>query len=163
MRVRPRRPASVSIALFRYCDRCGRPTSVGAVCAAQQNRPDALRPMRSVTRWFCCLFDCAGRVDHRVLSYLPSASEYTPVSCVAASESGGGAEEARTPDPLLAKEVLSQLSYGPLLPRVRRQSSDVGTYRPLTFDIPRTRGMVGHSGLEPETSVLSGLRSNQLS
>ena len=27
---------------------------------------------------------------------------------------GGGAEEARTPDPLLAKEVLSQLSYGPL-------------------------------------------------
>ncbi len=25
----------------------------------------------------------------------------------------GGAEEARTPDPLLAKEVLSQLSYGP--------------------------------------------------
>ena len=75
----------------------------------------------------------------------------------------GGAEEARTPDPLLAKEVLSQLSYGPLLPRVRRQSSDVGTYRPLTFDIPRTRGMVGHSGLEPETSVLSGLRSNQLS
>jgi hypothetical protein len=28
---------------------------------------------------------------------------------------GGGAEEARTPDPLLAKEVLSQLSYGPRL------------------------------------------------
>jgi hypothetical protein len=26
----------------------------------------------------------------------------------------GGAEEARTPDPLLAKEVLSQLSYGPV-------------------------------------------------
>ena len=25
----------------------------------------------------------------------------------------GGAEEIRTPDPLLAKEVLSQLSYGP--------------------------------------------------
>jgi hypothetical protein len=29
----------------------------------------------------------------------------------------GGAEEARTPDPLLAKEVLSQLSYGPLFVR----------------------------------------------
>ena len=27
----------------------------------------------------------------------------------------GGAEEARTPDPLLAKEVLSQLSYGPMV------------------------------------------------
>tara|TARA_Y100000590_G_scaffold163844_1_gene187809 strand:+ start:3640 stop:3777 length:138 start_codon:yes stop_codon:yes gene_type:complete len=26
---------------------------------------------------------------------------------------GGGAEEARTPDPLLAKQVLSQLSYSP--------------------------------------------------
>ena len=28
--------------------------------------------------------------------------------------SSGGAEEARTPDPLLAKQVLSQLSYSPL-------------------------------------------------
>ena len=27
--------------------------------------------------------------------------------------SGGGAEGIRTPDPLLAKQVLSQLSYGP--------------------------------------------------
>ena len=30
-------------------------------------------------------------------------------------ENGGGAEEARTPDPLLAKQVLSQLSYSPLV------------------------------------------------
>ena len=29
----------------------------------------------------------------------------------------GGAEEARTPDPLLAKQVLSQLSYSPTLER----------------------------------------------
>ena len=29
-------------------------------------------------------------------------------------DSSGGAEEARTPDPLLAKQVLSQLSYSPL-------------------------------------------------
>ena len=27
----------------------------------------------------------------------------------------GGAEEARTPDPLLAKQVFSQLNYGPVL------------------------------------------------
>lgn len=33
--------------------------------------------------------------------------------CATASVVTGGAEEARTPDPLLAKEVLSQLSYGP--------------------------------------------------
>ena len=37
-----------------------------------------------------------------------------PVCCLQAVV-GGGAEEARTPDPLLAKEVLSQLSYGPVL------------------------------------------------
>ena len=29
-------------------------------------------------------------------------------------DNSGGAEEARTPDPLLAKQVLSQLSYSPL-------------------------------------------------
>ena len=29
------------------------------------------------------------------------------------SESNGGAEEIRTPDPLLAKQVLYQLSYSP--------------------------------------------------
>ncbi len=53
---------------------------------------------------------------------------------------GGGDEETRTPDPLLAKEMLCQLSYVP---------------------VPRT--VVGVSGLEPETSALSGQCSNQLS
>jgi hypothetical protein len=55
---------------------------------------------------------------------------------------GGGDEETRTPDPLLAKEMLCQLSYVP----------DV-----------RWTVMVGVSGLEPETSALSGQCSNQLS
>jgi hypothetical protein len=55
--------------------------------------------------------------------------------------SGGGDEETRTPDPLLAKEMLCQLSYVPAPRRV----------------------MVGVSGLEPETSALSGQCSNQLS
>ena len=31
------------------------------------------------------------------------------------NENNGGAEEDRTPDPLLAKQVLSQLSYSPIL------------------------------------------------
>ena len=53
----------------------------------------------------------------------------------------GGDEETRTPDPLLAKEMLYQLSYVPA----------------------PGGGMVGDSGLEPETSALSGQRSNQLS
>ena len=56
---------------------------------------------------------------------------------------GGGDEETRTPDPLLAKEMLFQLSYVPVL------AGDAG--------------MVGVSGLEPETSALSGQCSNQLS
>ena len=54
----------------------------------------------------------------------------------------GGDEENRTPDPLLARQVLSQLSYAPML------------YVVL---------VVGLSGLEPLTSRLSGVRSNQLS
>ena len=54
----------------------------------------------------------------------------------------GGDEETRTPDPLLAKEMLYQLSYVPALPG---------------------REVVGVSGLEPETSALSGQCSNQLS
>ena len=54
---------------------------------------------------------------------------------------GGGDEETRTPDPLLAKEVLYQLSYVPSAPGL----------------------VVGVSGLEPEASALSGQCSNQLS
>ena len=50
------------------------------------------------------------------------------------SASGDG--EIRTHDPLLARQVLSQLSYAPVM---------------------------GLSGLEPPTSRLSGVRSNRLS
>ena len=48
-----------------------------------------------------------------------------------------GDNEIRTRDPLLARQVLSQLSYAPIL--------------------------MGLNGLEPSTSRLSGVRSNQLS
>ena len=51
----------------------------------------------------------------------------------------GGASRDRTDDPLLAKQVLSQLSYGPV------------------------HLMVGLGRFEPPTSPLSGVRSNQLS
>src|SRR5579859_5444870 len=51
----------------------------------------------------------------------------------------GGDGQARTADPLLAKQVLSQLSYIP-------EGPDVGL-----------------SGFEPETSRLSAVRSHQLS
>ena len=51
----------------------------------------------------------------------------------------GGAERDRTADPLLAKQVLSQLSYSPI------------------------EIMVGLGRFELPTSPLSGVRSNQLS
>ena len=50
----------------------------------------------------------------------------------------GGGKRDRTADPLLARQVLSQLSYTPII-------------------------LVGLGGLEPPTSRLSGVRSNQLS
>ena len=72
--------------------------------------------------------------------------------CVAAAvtaESGqkSGDGRARTGDPLLAKQVLSQLSYAP---------------KPVLGD-PRGAAGVGLSGFEPETSRLSAVRSHQLS
>ena len=53
----------------------------------------------------------------------------------------GGARRDRTADPLLAKQVLSQLSYGPLKCVI----------------------VVGLGGFEPPTSPLSGVRSSHLS
>ena len=60
--------------------------------------------------------------------------------------SGDG--EIRTHDPLLARQVLSQLSYAPI-----RTNYSIG-YLSIS---------VGLSGLEPPTSRLSGVRSNLLS
>ena len=61
--------------------------------------------------------------------------------------SDGGDEENRTPDPLLARQVLSQLSYTPR----------------YILSYPYLGNLVGLSGLEPPTSRLSGVRSNRLS
>ena len=60
-----------------------------------------------------------------------------------------GDGEIRTLDPLLARQVLSQLSYAPI--------TDV-----MSLYLSQTPS-VGLSGLEPPTSRLSGVRSNQLS
>ena len=60
------------------------------------------------------------------------------------SQTCGGDKRDRTADPLLAKQVLSQLSYAP---SINKQSIK----------------MVGLRGLGPLTSRLSGVRSNQLS
>ena len=47
------------------------------------------------------------------LSYAPMAFKWLPHSFPCGFRHGGD-EEDRTPDPLLAKQVLSQLSYTPL-------------------------------------------------
>ena len=54
-----------------------------------------------------------------------------------------GDDEIRTRDPLLARQVLSQLSYAPMVSNIKLS--------------------MGLNGLEPSTSRLSGVRSNQLS
>ena len=65
----------------------------------------------------------------------------------------GGDEQIRTVDPLLARQVLSQLSYTP-----RSTRSPASPPFPTSFF-----KVVGSSGLEPPTSRLSGARSNHLS
>ena len=90
--------------------------------------------------------------------YLPSA----PIR----SRSASGDGEIRTLDPLLARQVLSQLSYTP---------TDAGHplrgFPSLSFQYlfifssagPLCLPAMGLSGLEPPTSRLSGVRSNRLS
>ena len=61
-----------------------------------------------------------------------------------------GDKGIRTLDPLLARQVLSQLSYTPML--LFLSSFSLHAYF-----------LMGSRGLEPPTSRLSGVRSNQLS
>jgi hypothetical protein len=69
----------------------------------------------------------------------------------------GGAKRDRTADPLRARQVLSQLSYSPSV------SCLCFAYIPrATSRLPGGK-VVGLGGLEPPTSPLSGVRSNQLS
>jgi hypothetical protein len=93
--------------------------TVDGQCVGPEGRP-GVNPAYSILVW-CCLAQVS----------------FPPLEL---SRSGGD-EETRTPDPLLAKEMLCQLSYVP----------------------PPREWMVGVSGLEPETSALSGQCSNQLS
>ena len=84
----------------------------------------------------------------------------------------GGASRDRTGDPLLAKQVLSQLSYGPeeMTSAASRSSDASREVRPgMAGALEAFRGwtrvkqLVGLGGLEPPASPLSGVRSNHLS
>ena len=76
------------------------------------------------------------------------------------SSTDNGDGEIRTLDPLLARQVLSQLSYAPI-----PDGSLVWLFRKSLFQVlfQVFSPPVGLSGLEPPTSRLSGVRSNQLS
>ena len=76
------------------------------------------------------------------------------------SELLSGDGEIRTLDPLLARQVLSQLSYTP----TDAVPSSVVSFVSYLFDgLSRWLSPMGLSGLEPPTSRLSGVRSNRLS
>ena len=91
------------------------------------------------------------------------------VRCLGLGLIPSGDGEIRTLDPLLARQVLSQLSYTPMdagLPSLQRRSlihlcsvfiSISQSLLALPFQV------MGLSGLEPPTSRLSGVRSNRLS
>ena len=71
-------------------------------------------------------------------------------------EQVGGASRDRTDDLLLAKQALSQLSYGPVPETLTAECGRGPAYGPW-------QEVVGLGGFEPPTSPLSGVRSNQLS
>ena len=78
----------------------------------------------------------------------------------------GGADRDRTDDPLLAKQVLSQLSYSPRSTgkrlEVRRRKVEV-RHDILPSALILLTWLVGLGRFELPTSRLSGVRSNQLS
>ena len=90
---------------------------------------------------------------------MPVAKDSRPWGLESLTTNNGGADEDRTRDPLLAKQVLSHLSYSP------HGNSDPAR-RPLSGCRPPLRelqAMVGLGRVELPTSRLSGVRSNQLS
>jgi hypothetical protein len=96
-----------------------------------------------------------------------SVSVYSFCCCLSRSyeRRDGGADRDRTGDPLLAKQVLSQLSYSP----VHGSPMIVGPGRLVTSGRRSRRStvddeeVVGLGRVELPTSPLSGVRSNQLS
>ena len=85
--------------------------------------------------------DISQYVVFKVQTIIQSSEHFVP----------NGDEEIRTLDPLLARQVLSQLSYTPMV---------TTNYEAVVIS---DRFILGLSGLEPPTSRLSGGRSNRLS
>jgi hypothetical protein len=97
------------------------------------------------------------------MGQLPDEQRVVAQALGAASGPTGGARRDRTDDLLLAKQALSQLSYGPSRDqKVRNQES--GRLVPDAWRlIYRCLKLVGLGRFELPTSRLSSARSNQLS
>src|SRR5210317_1782282 len=93
------------------------------------------------------------RVETRTTTAHNSNKRYAVVVGVARC---GGARRDRTADLLLAKQALSQLSYGPLSEPNRRPLGLC--HQPASGWLER---VVGLGRVELPTSPLSGVRSNQ--
>ena len=76
---------------------------------------------------------------------------------------GGGDNRDRTDDPLLAKQVLSQLSYAPKLDLTCHNRITRSPPAGLKHHRSRKIALVGQGGFEPPTPRLSSVCSNQLS
>jgi hypothetical protein len=72
----------------------------------------------------------------------------------------GGGDGTRTHDPLLAKQVLYQLSYAPDL-RGATPALGARAAGPITHVAASSDRLVGLGGIEPPTFRLSGGRSNR--
>ena len=93
-----------------------------------------------------------------------------PISCRRSTQKGaatfsmmtspGGGGRDRTDDPLLAKQVLSQLSYAPNTGKPRPTRAEA---RASHAKARASAELVGQGGLEPPTPRLSSVCSNQLS
>ena len=117
---------------------CGSPWLFAACCVLRRLLAPRHPPYALITLTSLLHSPSAELMQPTLFSMLPLLC-----SCQGTSErkkiSVGGDKEDRTPDLLLARQALSQLSYAP------------------------TNKLVGLDGLEPSTSRLSGVRSNQLS
>jgi hypothetical protein len=75
----------------------------------------------------------------------PLGADPATAAAVDASPESCGAKGTRTPDPLLAKQVLFQLSYSPKKPQVRRPSAQIPMCTPAQIgdgDAPRSGASV---------------------
>ena len=109
----------------------------------------------SIDNWRLSIDDCWFRID---LIFIISI--VNPQSTIF-NQSGGG-ERTRTDGLLRAKQALSQLSYTPKK-YCGFWIADFGFYiqQSKIENLKSKFGMVGLDGVEPSTSRLSGVRSNQ--